>query len=170
MPEWAFRIRWEKKLASKAPKVENKVAFVFPAWLKKHDEQEEVRIVPPSLMKMLGDEKENQLKYIVAQGLLDAVGYDYTERTRKITRNSNNEIIRDEETVKTGHQPANQALLTFFITNISKQLGDNAWQQKIMPFQDNRQVTIQIDGRIESERIAQFARGFLEGHSEGHNS
>lgn len=134
-------------------------------WLQKRDSAEEVRIVPPSMMQMLEDTKENQLKYLVAQGLLDAIGYDYKERTRKITRDANNAIIRDEETIKEGHQPANQAILTFFITNLSKQLGDSAWQQKVVPFQDNRQVTIQLNGKIESERISQFARGFLESHS-----
>lgn len=140
-----------------------KIAFEFPQYLKRHNVHQEIRIVPQSLMKMLEKPKDEQLKYLVASGLLDAVGYDLVEQTRKITRDSAGKVLKDEETIKKAHQPANQQLLTFFITNIARQLDSNDWVQKVVPLQDNRQITLNIDGKIESDRIAQFAQRFLTG-------
>ena len=111
--------------------------------------------------------KEFQFKTLIAKGLLAAVGDDINNYKRTITRNAEGEVTKDVEVQQPKHIPPNHHLLMFFITNIAKQQGHKDWDLKpVAPTQDNRSITVNIDGAIESDRIEKFAKGFLTGKTD----
>lgn len=100
-------------------------------------------------------------KKLVAKGLLAAVGYETKTSKRKITRDENGNVSKDEETIFTNHVPPNHNLLMFILCNISRQLGNKDWQSKNVMEIENKSINLQITGEIASEQIRKLAGRIL---------
>jgi len=106
--------------------------------------------------------KETLSRFLIAKGLYEAVGYDY-ETTRYVRKRLPDGSITEEKVVQTHHKPADHHLLTFFLINIDRQLGNKDWvSAKRLEIDESKKVHIRIDGKLESERIAQFAQKLLK--------
>lgn len=112
--------------------------------------------------RAIEDGKKMQLKRLIASGLRNAVGYDYQVYDKKITYDADGNK-KEVEQISTKHQSGNHNLLIYFLSNIDRQLGNKDWATKEASVQDNRSINIRIDGPLESERISNFARGWLIG-------
>jgi len=116
----------------------------------------------PDFNAAIVEGKEGQQKRLVAKAMQGAGGYDYESSKRKIVRNNDGEIIKDEEVQFNNHQPINHNLLIWLLCNISRQLGDNDWQSKHTVELNEKRVTLKIDGSEEFKRISDFAGKYLE--------
>ena len=114
------------------------------------------------LFKMACTEgKVVESKKLVAKGLLAAVGYETKTSKRKITRDENGNVSKDEETIFTNHVPPNHNLLMFILCNISRQLGNNNWKSKNILEVEAKSLNVQITGELASDQIRKLAGRIL---------
>jgi len=124
----------------------------------------------PLFKKAIDDGKHFVKKKLIASAIRAAMGYDYEEIETltewKKTDNPDKELefVRKKEIRKKKHHPINASLLTFLLVNLDRQLDDNEWYHPwASAYKDLRgQVNINIDGKLESERIERLCGKLLE--------
>ena len=96
--------------------------------------------------------------HLVSQALRSAMGYDYKERTKKKTKNTNGEVIKTDYIETDKHIPGNDRMLVFLLCNIDRQLGDGDWRSiKQIEVKRDNNVNIQIDGEAAADKIKKLA-------------
>jgi hypothetical protein len=100
-------------------------------------------------------------KRLVASGIKQALGYDYTSsKTVEKTDKNGQPVI--ETTTFVQHQTGNHNLLTFLLLNMARRDGSYDW---VTPKQvietDNKTISVRIDGKLASEAIDKLAGKLL---------
>lgn len=95
---------------------------------------------------------------LVASAIKESMGYDFTSSKTKYIKNKDGEIIKEEKTVFSNHQPANHNLLMFVLCNIARQLGDNDWASKHTLDVTDGGTRIKIEGKLEGDKILQLVQ------------
>lgn len=116
----------------------------------------------PEFAAACEDGKRVIKKKIIAAAIRDSVGYMYETSKHKITRNADGKIIKDEEIRFTNRTPSNPQLIMFLLCNIARQLNDNDWASKHTMEMADGGIRIKIEGKLESERIANLAGKLLQ--------
>jgi hypothetical protein len=118
--------------------------------------------VYPQFNKACKDGKKMAKRFLVAQGLRAAGGYDYNTTRVKEYLDATGNLVKKDIVTTTHHQPPNHNLLMFMLCNIDRNLGDDEFKSRHMMESDiKKSVNIQI-GKPESEKICEFAGGLLE--------
>lgn len=99
--------------------------------------------------KSCGKGKELATKYLIANGLRSAMGYDYEEIEQEFV---GEKVVKEKRKLK--HQPPNTALLIFFLLNLSDEY-HNVKQVEVN--ETRRNVTVNVTGELESEQIKKLA-------------
>lgn len=116
----------------------------------------------PEFKDACSEGKRREKKKLVAQALLSAVGYDYHTCKTKITKDKEGKVIKSEETHFDNHQPSNDRLLVFLLCNIDHQLGDSEWHSKQKLEIEQKNVNVQITGKLATEQITKLAGCLLD--------
>jgi len=121
----------------------------------------------PEFKDSCSEGKRREKKKLVAKALLSAVGYDYTTCKTRTIKDADGNVIKVEETKFDNHQAANDRLLVFLLCNIDNQLGDHEWVSKQkLEIEQNKNITLNITGKIASDQIKKLAGKLLEENQE----
>ena len=114
-------------------------------WIKKY----------PQFQRAIEDGREAAVGHIVAKAFRTAAGYEYEESNEKYDKNGN----LKERSVFKKHQTPNPKIIMWLLCNLDP---DN-WksEHKILVEQD-KQVTIRLDGNVASKQIEALAGKLLD--------
>ena len=123
----------------------------------------------PSFKKACNDGKRGQLKRVVASGLKEACGYDWTATKTKTEYGSDGvTIVKIEKQDIPMHQAGNASLAMFMMCNISNQLkldDEDAFKSKSKVEVENKNLNFTITAELIGDQIDRLAGKFLSGGS-----
>ena len=99
---------------------------------------------------------------LIASAIREAMGYQFETTKKHIVRDADGKTIKEDETVFTNRTPSNPQLIMFVLCNLARQLGDNDWASKHTMEMSDGGIRIKIEGKLESDRIAQLAGKLLK--------
>ena len=104
--------------------------------------------------KSCKDGKETAVKFLVANGLRAAMGYDFEEIEQEVEfKEDGTEVIKKEKR-RLKHQTPNTTLLIFFLLNLSEEYHNT---KQVEVNQTTRNLDLKITGELESDQIKKLA-------------
>jgi hypothetical protein len=122
-------------------------------WKRKH----------PGFKRACEDGRREQKKRIIAKAMKQALGYEFTDRNVKTIYDAKGNVIKREESEFQKHNPGNERLLVFLLTNIDRQLGDKDWLSiKNIEVEETQNVKIVYGAKEARAQIEKLSGELLE--------
>jgi len=123
-----------------------------------------------SFKQACNDGKRGQLKRIVASGLREATGYNWTDKKTKTTYDAEGNVDKVEVQDIPMHQAGNASLAMFMMCNISNQLklsDEDAFKSRQKVEVENKNLNFTITAELIGDQIDRLAGKLLSGTESG---
>ena len=118
----------------------------------------------PKLKLAIEAGREVARKKLIASGLKAAWGYDYEESNEKFTPDESGTLVLKERSVFHKHKPPDTKLMLTFLAVLDPEFR-HVYQRASEGV--NKNITLKIDGKLESKKMQELAGRLLEVDTEG---